>query len=139
MRQKQRQFGFTLIEATMAMVILAIAAAGVLLPFANAASVQIEGARQTMAASLASEMMETVLATDYSNVISTCNGYEEADGSLLDAAGQVHSGSIYNGFSRSVTCQTASVGSVNLIAVSVTVSCDGAEMTKLTTLLGNHE
>ncbi len=121
------------------MVILVIAAAGILLPFANAASVQAEGSTQTLAASLASEMMEKVLATTYADVIATYGSYEEADGALLDAAGQVHTGSIYSGFSRSVTCQTATVGSINLIAATVTVSQNGREVTRLTTLIGDHE
>lgn len=121
------------------MVILAIAAAGILLPFANAASVQAEGARQTMAASLASEMMEKVLAADFASVISTYDGYEEADGALLDTAGQVHSDSAYWGFSRHVDCQQASVGSVDLIVITVTVSLNDREMTCLTTLMGDHE
>ena len=131
--------GFTLIEATIAMVILAIAAAGILLPFANAASVQAEGSTQTIAATLASEMMERILATSYADVIATYGSFEEADGALLDAAWQVHAGSIYTGFSRSATCQSATVGSINLIAATVTVSYKGREVTRLTTLIGDHE
>ena len=61
MKRSTKNNGFTLIEATIAMVLLAMAAAGVLLPFANAALVQSEGARQTLAANLATEMMEKVL------------------------------------------------------------------------------
>ena len=60
-RKHNKHFGFTMIEATIAMVILAIAAAGILLPFANAAAVQEEASRQTLAANLASELMEKVL------------------------------------------------------------------------------
>ncbi|MHC4553624.1 MAG: type IV pilus modification PilV family protein [Planctomycetota bacterium] len=139
MRRDKKQHGFTLLEATMAMVLLSIAAAGVLLPFANAASVQAEGARQTLSATLASELMEKVLATDYSNVIATWHGYAEADGSLLDTSGGTHSGSAYDGFSRSVSCQAAAVASVDLIAATVTVSYQGVQMTRATTLMGNHD
>lgn len=121
------------------MVVLVIAAAGILLPFANAASVQTEGARQTMAASLASELIEKISATTYADIITTYNGYSEADGALLDAAGDVHSGAAYAGFSRGAACQTATVGTINLIAVTVTVSYDGNEMTRVTTLVGDHE
>lgn len=139
MVSKRRQSGFTLLEATIAMVLLAIAAAGVLLPFANAASVQAEGVRQTMAANLASELMETIVATSYVNIISTYNGYSESAGTLKDAAGQVHTGSDYSGFSRSAVCQPATVGTVSLIAVTVTVSHNGRPMTRVTTLIGDHD
>lgn len=139
MIKKQRQSGFTLLEATMAMVLLAIAAAGILLPFANAASVQAEGANQTMAANLASELMEKISATNYGNVVSIYDGYSEAEGFLLDAAGQVHTGSAYSGFSRNAVCQPATVGSVSLIAVTVKVYHNNREMTQVATLIGDHE
>ena len=122
----------------MAMVLLAIAAAGILLPFANAASVQAEGAKQTMAATLASELMEKILTTTYADIITTYNGYSESAGNLLDAAGAAHSGSAYLGFSRSVTCQSATVGSVNLVVVTVTVYYDGSKVTSVTTLIGDR-
>ena len=129
----------------MAMVLLAIAAAGVLLPFANAASVQAEGARQTLAASLASELMEKISISNYADLMATYDGYEEADGALMDAADGIHSGSAYSGFSRRVTCQETTVGDpalgdqIELVAVTVTVSHNGGEMTRVTTLIGNHE
>ena len=139
MARQQRQSGFTLLEATMAMVLLAIAAAGILLPFANAASVQAEGANQTMAANLASELMEKIQATGYADVILTYDGYSESAGTLKDAAGQTHTSSAYTGFSRNAACQSATVGSVNLIAVTVKVFHNGREMTQVTTLIGDHE
>jgi prepilin-type N-terminal cleavage/methylation domain-containing protein len=138
----KRQAGFTLLEATIAMVLLAIAAAGILLPFANAVSVQAEGARQTMAANLASELMEKILAAEYANIMSY-DGYSEstADGTLKDAAGMVHTGSAYAGFARSATCQTVDVGTLEniLIAVTVTVFYQNQEITRVTTLVGDHE
>ncbi len=136
MKRKENNHGFTLLEATFAMVLLAIAAAGILLPFANAASVQAEASRQMMAAALASELLEKVQATDYALVVSTYDGYSEEDGALLNAAGVAHTGSAYAGFRRSVACQPATVGSVELIAVTVTVFYGGAEMTRVTTLIG---
>ena len=141
MKRKQQQFGFTLLEATFAMVLLAIAAAGILLPFANAASVQAEGSRQTMAANLASELMEIILAADYADIISTYDGYSESAGALPDAAGVAHTGSAYSDFSRSVTCQSVAVGELEdiLIAVTVTVFYNNQEMTSVTTLVGDHE
>ena len=139
MKCKQRQSGFTLLEATMAMVLLAIAAAGILLPFANAASVQVEGANQTMAANLASELMEKIQATDYTDILTDYNNYSEAEGALLDAAGQTHTSSAYSGFSRSAICQSATVGSISLITATVKVFYNNREMTQVTTLIGDHE
>lgn len=139
MKRKQNNQGFTLIEATMAMVLLAIAAAGILLPFANAASVQAEGANQTLAANLASELMETIQARPYSQILADYGSYSESAGALKDAAGQTHTSSAYTGFSRSAVCQTASVGSVNLIAITVKVYYKSREMTRVTTLIGDHE
>ncbi len=125
-----------MIEATIAMVILAIAAAGVLLPFANAASVLEEGGRQTLAANLASELMEKVLTTDPNSMVSSFDGYAEAKGALLDTKGVVLTDSVYTGFSRFVACQDATVKSVPLVMVTVSVAYQGNEMTCVTTLAG---
>ena len=124
-----------MIEATIAMVLLAIAAAGVLLPFSGAASVQVEGARQTLAANLASELMEKVLLSEPNGIIATYDGYTEADGAMLDTLGSPLTDSIYTGFSRSVACQTAAVASVDLVAVTVAVAYQNNEMTRITTLV----
>ena len=139
MNRKRTNNGFTLIEATMAMVLLAIAAAGILLPFANAASVQAEGANQTMAANLASELVEKIQASPYGQILADYGSYTESAGALKDAAGQTHTSSAYTGFSRTAVCQTANVYGVNLIAVTVKVFHDGREMTQVTTLIGDHE
>lgn len=125
-----------MIEATIAMVILAVAAAGILLPFANAASVQTEGARQTLAANLASELMEKVLLTDADSIIATYDSYVEADGAMLDTFGDPLTDSIYDGFSRSVSSEAVVVKSVSLVQVTVSVAYQGNEITRLTTLVG---
>jgi type II secretory pathway pseudopilin PulG len=74
--------GFTLAEATMALVLLGVAAAGVLLPFSRGAAVQAEGLRVVLAARLADDLMERILATPPSQVVSTWNGYTEAQGQV---------------------------------------------------------
>lgn len=135
-RYKKR--GFTMIEATIAMILLAIAAAGVLLPFANAAAVQAEGARQTLASNLASEMMEKVQLSDPNDIIAGFEGYTESSGSMLDTKGDVLTDSIYEGFSRSVSCQTATVASVELVAVTVSVYYENREMTRITSLVSKN-
>lgn len=124
-----------MLEATIAMIILAVAAAGILLPFSNAAAVQTEGARQTVAANLASELMEKALMTDPNLLIATYDGYTESEGAMLDTAGNPLTDTIYDGFSRSVSCQPATVASVDLVAVTVSVAYLNNEMTYVTTLV----
>ena len=136
MKRSIKNNGFTLIEATIAMIVLAIAAAGVLLPFANAASVQQEGARQTLAANLATEMMEKVLLSEPNDILLNFDVYSETKGAMLDTKGFVLSDSIYTGFSRSVVSQAVTVKSVPLVKITVSVAYEGNEMTRLSTLAG---
>jgi prepilin-type N-terminal cleavage/methylation domain-containing protein len=136
MKQNRKNTGFTMIEATIAMVLLAIAAAGILLPFANAAAVQVEGARQTLAANLASELMEKVLLEDPNDILSIYADYTEADGAMLDTLGNPLTDLVYNGFSRSAASQPATVASVPLVAVTVTVDYQNNEITRITALVG---
>ena len=65
MRHRAHRDGFTLVEATLAMVVLSMAAAGVLLPFADGASVQAEGLHRSLAASLANELLERIISTPF--------------------------------------------------------------------------
>jgi len=124
-----------MIEATIAMVILAIAAAGILLPFANAAAVQVEGARQTLAANIASELMEKVLLKDPNDILVTYADYTEADGEMRDTSNNLLTDLVYDGFSRSASSQPATVASVDLVAVTVEVDYLGNEITRVTTLV----
>jgi prepilin-type N-terminal cleavage/methylation domain-containing protein len=136
MKRSTKNNGFTLIEATIAMIILAIAAAGVLLPFANAASVQEEAARQTLAANLASEMMEKVLQSEPNDILLNFGVYSETKGAMLDIFLNPLSDSIYGGFSRSVVSEAVTVNSVPLVKITVSVAYEGNEMTRVTTLAG---
>ena len=58
-----------------------------------------------------------------------------SDGAMLDTEGQVLTDMVYDGFSRSVACQPATVASVDLVAVTVEVDYLGNEMTTITTLV----
>ena len=136
MKRNTKHSGFTLIEATGAMLMLALAAAGILVPFANAASVQAEGARQTLAANLATEMMEKVLLSEPNTILSSFGGYVETKGAMLDTKGVVLSDSVYTGFSRSVVSEAVTVKSVPLVNITVSVAYEGNEMTRVTTLAG---
>ena len=96
--------GFSLAEAMMATVVLGIAAAGVLVPFTTGAVVRAEGNHRTLAAKLASDMMEEIIKTPYDSIVSTYNGRTEAQGSVKNSLGAVFTGSNYAKFSRTVTC-----------------------------------
>jgi prepilin-type N-terminal cleavage/methylation domain-containing protein len=114
--------GFTLAEAMMAVMVLGIAAASVLLPFTSGAAVRAEGINRTLAARLASDLMEQILllpfhdpndensyslgpeSGDYDN-IDDYHGYSEPQGQVKDAAREVFSDPAYANFSRYVTCE----------------------------------
>jgi hypothetical protein len=101
--------GFTLAEATLALAILGMAAAGVLLPFANGASVQAEGLHRTLSARLANDLIEWIVATPYDQIMPTWNGYAENPGQIEDASGNTFTDPIYANYSRDVSCETVYV------------------------------
>ena len=96
--------GFTLVEATLAMVLLGIAAAGVLLPYASGASLQAEGVHRTLGAVLANDLIEQIVATPFDSVIATYN-YTESQGQLTDSSDTTLTDSMYANFSREVASQ----------------------------------
>jgi len=88
----------------MAMVVLGMAAAGVLLPFSAGASVRAEGVHRTTGAVLASDLMEKIVKTSFVDIVDKFNGYSEAQGQVKDAQEQVFTDPSYAKFSRSATC-----------------------------------
>ena len=86
------------------MVLIGIAAAGVLLPFARGDAVQAEGVHRTLAAVLANSLMEQIVATPFASLVTNYN-YTEAQGQLRDTSGVVMTDQLYADFSREVTCQ----------------------------------
>jgi len=103
-RDRIKQRGFTLAEATLAMVLLGIAAAGVLLPFASGASVQADGLHRTLGAVLANDLVEQITATSFDQIVDTYN-YTESQGQLKDSSGATLTDSMYANFGREVSCQ----------------------------------
>jgi prepilin-type N-terminal cleavage/methylation domain-containing protein len=120
--------GFTLVEAMVAVAVLGIAAASVLLPFISGAALRAEGVNRTLAARLASDLMEQILrlpfhdpdgqASDYHlgpesgetvpagfDNLDDYNGYSEPQGQVKDVKGAVFTDSTYKRFSRNVTCE----------------------------------
>ncbi|HUV66922.1 MAG TPA: prepilin-type N-terminal cleavage/methylation domain-containing protein [Sedimentisphaerales bacterium] len=154
--------GFTLVEAMLAVFVLSIAAAGVLLPFVSGATVRAEGARRTLAAGLASDLMEQILrrpfhdpsgvaddyrlgpeAGDFDN-IDDFHGYAESEGQVKDAMGAVFTDPRYANFSRNVTCEYVYVPpqpvesdptKCEFIRITVQVNYSGKQMATIVRLV----
>jgi prepilin-type N-terminal cleavage/methylation domain-containing protein len=129
--------GFTLAEATIALVILGMAAAGVLLPFSSGAAVQAEGLRVTLAAKLANDLLERIIATPTGQIVPTT----EAQGQVTDASGNVFTDAMYANFSRQVVCvdfpvlQESGDLPSHFIRVSIHVGYQGREIATLSRLI----
>ena len=108
--KKALKKGLTLTEALMAVVILGIATAGVVLPFAGGAAVQAEGKNRTLAAKLAMDLMERIVKMPFDSIVSTYNGYTEPKGQIKDADGLVINDPIYGNFARTSSCEYVYVG-----------------------------
>lgn len=130
--------GFSLAEAMLAMVILAAAASSILLPFASGAAVRAEGTHRTLAAKLASDLMEEIIATDFDYIINDYGVYIEPEGDVNDVSGtkfvELDAGSIYVNFSRSATCEIFEE-SLSLIIATVTVKYNEDELVSLSRLI----
>jgi prepilin-type N-terminal cleavage/methylation domain-containing protein len=119
--------GFTLTEAMMAVVVLGIAAASLLLPFISGAAVRAEGVNRTLAARLASDLMEQILRLPFHDPdggtslgpesgeavpagfdnIDDYHNYSEVQGQVKDINGAffTDNDSRYTNFSRNVICE----------------------------------
>jgi Tfp pilus assembly protein PilV len=158
--------GFTLAEAMMATVVLGVAAAAVLLPFTSGAAVRAEGGHRTLAAKLASDLMEEIIrkpfhdpdgsSYDYSpgpdagettfadfDNVDDFDGYTEPQGQVKDASGTVFTDSHYAIFSRDVSCayvyvpQETGDGEIKFIRATVRVYYSGKQIAIINRLIGN--
>lgn len=133
--------GFTLFEAMLAVVVLGIAAAGVLLPFTSGASVRAEGAYRTLGARLASDLMEEIVNTPFDQIVTAYDGYSEPQGQVKDAAGMVFTDSNYAKFSRNVGCeyvrvpQESETGAPKFIRLTVQVHYSGKKIATINRLV----
>jgi len=133
--------GFTLTEAMMAVVVLGIAAASLLIPFVSGAVVRAEGINRTLAARLASDLMEKIVNTPFDQIVGSYNGYSEPQGQVKDAAGIVFTDPNYARFSREVICQDVYVPqasrpeSPKYIRVTVRMYYDGRQIATINRLV----
>ena len=133
---KNNRKGFTLAEGLMAMVILAFAAGGVLLPFSSGAAVRVEAARITLASKLASDLIEEFVNDGFAAL--SVGSETESDGNMQDFKGDKNfTGDIYSGFSRTVTVKDADIGSIKIYWVKVEVFHNGRKMVTLSRLIGD--
>jgi prepilin-type N-terminal cleavage/methylation domain-containing protein len=162
-KHNTRRRGFTLAEAMMAVVVLSIAAAGVLIPFSSGAAVRAEGMRRTLSAKLASNLIEQIvnepfhdpdgssydynpgpdegeISFDQYDNIDDFDGYSESQGQVKDAAGTVFTDPFYNNFSRNVTCeyvytpQESGTTAPKFILITVQVQYNGKQMASISRL-----
>jgi prepilin-type N-terminal cleavage/methylation domain-containing protein len=131
--------GFSLAEAVMAVVVLGIAAAGILLPFTSGAAVQAEGVHRTLAAKLAADLMEEIVNTPVEMVMGRHDDYyTELKGCIKDSGGTVFSGSDYACFSRAVTCAHRTISGASFILVTVRVCYNDREMASISRLISEQ-
>lgn len=131
---------FTLIEALIALVILSIAAAGLILPFASSAEVQQQGISQTLASKLASDLIEQIVNTDFSQIMAVYGTYEEDEGEVKNADGTIFSDPMYAEFRREAVCeyvympQQIDAGTPNFIEITVQVYQNGIKLAEVVRL-----
>jgi prepilin-type N-terminal cleavage/methylation domain-containing protein len=141
-RRSRRRRGLTLVEALLALVVLGIAASGVLLPFSAGASVRAEAARRTLAGKLAHDLLEEIINTPFDQIMATYAGYDEPEGQIKDITGAVFSDPVYADYSRCADCQAVYVsqqsgtGQPVFILATVRVYYRGGETARLSRLIG---
>ena len=123
---------FTLAEAMMAVVLLAIAVSGILLPFAGGAALQSEGSRRNLAAQVAANVLEEFIIVDPNAVI----GYSETNQPITDAVGQPMTDAVYQDFTYSFVCNPAGIPGLTLGWATVRVYYRNNEIVSLSTLVG---
>jgi len=139
-RKDYNRKGFSLAEAMMATVVLSIAAAGVLLPFTSGAAIRVEGARRTLAAKLASDLVEQIIRNPFERILDY-NGYVEAQGAVEDVGGTVFADSNYAKLSRQATCdevhmpQESGLADPQFILITVKVYYSGREIATVSQLV----
>lgn len=121
----------------MATVVLAIAAAGVLLPFTSGARLRAQGMRRTLASKLAGDLMEQFINTPFEDIVADGGGYvNEPQGQIRDASGALFSDSdpAYANFSRGANYRY-DASQPFFIIVTVWLKYNGNEVVSLSRLI----
>lgn len=121
------------------MVILAIATSAVILPFSTAGALAQEGAKRTLAASLAADLLEEIqdaFATmEPFWVLAIYDNIFEPAGTVKDANGQVFTDPVYSKFARLSTCSDTPVGGESLTWATVYIYYNDIEIFQASTLI----
>ena len=134
--RNRKQNGFTMIEAMVSVMTLAVAATGVIVPFATGASVQAEAANRSLGAKLAGDLIERITADDFDTIEGgTWASYSEDEGAVTNARGEVFGDIIYSRFSRYVTIDNNILSNVDHLLITVQTYYDGKQMAKLSKLI----
>jgi len=144
---RTKRKGFTLAEAMMATVVLGVAAAAVLLPFTSGAAVRAEGGHRTLAAKLASDLMEEIINTPFDQIIGKYGTHTEPQGHIMKDFDTVaeFTDPMYANFSRDASCVNVDVPvsptgfseGVGFIRATVRVYYSGTQIAIINRLIGN--
>jgi len=140
-KSKCNRRGFSLAEAMIAVVLLGAVASGVILPFNTGMRLQSEGAKHTLAAKLAADLMERVIAEDFDNIMNVYGSYSESQGHIKDVEATTFTDPKYNNFSREANCEYVTVaqetgdGDVKFIRAQVKVFYSGTETAVINRLI----
>lgn len=132
----RKQRGLTLLECTLALVIIPMAVAAATMAIVAGQSQATEALRRSRAASLGDALMEQILANPYDQIESYCTSFSETPGNLRDGANQLYPAALQS-YQRTVSCQTQTINmpayslSQNGLLVTVTVTLNGASMVQL--------
>ncbi|RPI64114.1 MAG: hypothetical protein EHM48_01370 [Planctomycetaceae bacterium] len=163
MKKTRRKLGiaFTLIEALLAAIILAMAITAITMPFTAGAQSQANDAKRTLAVSLAQDMMEEILSKPFADPggvqksgpetgeitrslfdnMDDYDGYKEAEKQIVDSDGQLVNDQAAVGLSRSVTATYVYVAGQDtnqpstFLRVTVEVSYKGTPVVTLSRLV----
>ena len=147
MKENRKQRGFTLMEAMMAVFVLAVAASGISMAFAAAGTVQVEAQRRILASRLAANVIEKIVSVGYVQVKDVINKYkdpatpDELDvlGNFIDAVNPDPNSLVWScevKYGETDIPVVGDGGTVNLIQVTVAAKYNNQEITRLTTLIG---
>ena len=122
----------------MAVVILGFASAAIVLPITSGASLTQEGSHRTLAANLASDLIEQVINTPFDQILSTYGDYTESRGQMTRADGSCFTQPVYSRFSRKAICSNWPMNNPQdyLVLITVKIFYDGKELAQIRRLKG---
>ncbi len=102
-RRRHMCRGLTLLECTLALVIVPMAVTAVVMAVVAGQAQAAESLRQTRGAMLGEALMEQALALDYDEISGFCGSFSESPGTLKDPHGVIYPAGL-QAFQRTLTC-----------------------------------